>query len=171
MKTLITTLLFLGSVSATLNAQEQTHAHTSHLDSLLTPYLEMKNALVNDDLTSARQALPPFVREVRENKEMNAHAEHSKKHSMHHGNMLKALTAAEEASTLAEFRAAFVDISREYLTAVKNQNYQHPSLFVQFCPMANNGEGARWLSTQDTVANPYYGQMMLKCGETVTQIE
>jgi len=37
--------------------------------------------------------------------------------------------------------------------------------FVDFCPMANDGEGALWLSTEKSIRNPYYGEMMLGCGE------
>lgn len=102
---------------------------------------------------------------------MNNHEEHGDKHRNHHGKMLEAIASAEDAISIEEFRDAFINISKELLTAIENQDYQHPSLFVQFCPMANNNKGAQWISNTETIANPFYGQMMHNCGETVTKIE
>jgi hypothetical protein len=44
-------------------------------------------------------------------------------------------------------------------------------VYVQFCPMANNGEGANWLSKESAVKNPYYGSMMLTCGSVKEAIK
>ena len=37
--------------------------------------------------------------------------------------------------------------------------------------MANNDKGAYWLSTDETIKNPYFGEMMLKCGTVAAVIE
>ena len=36
--------------------------------------------------------------------------------------------------------------------------------------MANEGKGAFWLSQDEEINNPYYGAMMLRCGETIERI-
>jgi Cu(I)/Ag(I) efflux system membrane fusion protein len=41
------------------------------------------------------------------------------------------------------------------------------TLYVQFCPMANDNQGAQWLSTEEEIRNPYYGDAMLSCGSIV----
>jgi membrane fusion protein, copper/silver efflux system len=41
------------------------------------------------------------------------------------------------------------------------------TLYVQFCPMANNNLGAKWISTEAEIRNPYYGDAMLTCGSVV----
>ena len=38
------------------------------------------------------------------------------------------------------------------------------TLYIEYCPMANNNEGAFWLSNEKEIKNPYFGEMMLKCG-------
>ncbi len=38
------------------------------------------------------------------------------------------------------------------------------------CPMAFDNKGADWLSPDDKVLNPYFGDKMLRCGEVVGQI-
>ncbi len=45
------------------------------------------------------------------------------------------------------------------------------TVYYQFCPMANNGKGANWLSKESGVKNPYYGSQMLTCGRTVETIK
>lgn len=44
-------------------------------------------------------------------------------------------------------------------------------VYYQFCPMANGGKGANWLSREKAVKNPYYGSQMLTCGKTVETIQ
>ena len=39
------------------------------------------------------------------------------------------------------------------------------SYFLIFCPMAFDGRGATWLQDREQVNNPYFGSMMLGCGE------
>jgi len=44
-------------------------------------------------------------------------------------------------------------------------------VFVEFCPMADNNNGAYWLSKKEKVINPYFGNAMLSCGEVKQVIE
>jgi copper chaperone CopZ len=48
---------------------------------------------------------------------------------------------------------------------------QETPTYYQFCPMANGGKGANWLSKQETIKNPYFGAKMLSCGKTVETIK
>lgn len=45
-----------------------------------------------------------------------------------------------------------------------------PEKYVVFCPMADNNTGGYWLSDKDEVVNPYFGDMMLNCGEVKGQM-
>ena len=44
-------------------------------------------------------------------------------------------------------------------------------IYSQFCPMADNDKGAYWLSLNEEIRNPYYGDAMLKCGSVKQVIE
>ena len=44
-------------------------------------------------------------------------------------------------------------------------------VYSQFCPMADNDKGAFWLSLNEEIRNPYYGDAMLKCGSIKQTIE
>ena len=44
-------------------------------------------------------------------------------------------------------------------------------VYNQFCPMADNNKGAYWLSKEEKVLNPYFGDAMLTCGEVKQVID
>jgi copper chaperone CopZ len=67
-------------------------------------------------------------------------------------------------------RDHFVTLSKNIYDLIKVSKQETP-IYYQFCPMANNGKGANWLSKENTVKNPYYGSMMLNCGEVVETIK
>lgn len=41
--------------------------------------------------------------------------------------------------------------------------------YEAYCPMARSGEGASWLQPDSELRNPYFGAMMLRCGDLVRQ--
>ena len=53
------------------------------------------------------------------------------------------------------------------IALAENLNSYNDTLFVQKCPMANNSEGASWLSKEREVRNPYFGEAMLNCGSVI----
>lgn len=67
-------------------------------------------------------------------------------------------------------RDNFMTLSKNIYALMKVSKYEHP-VYYQFCPMANNGKGANWLSKDNTIQNPYYGSQMLSCGKTVETIK
>ena len=67
-------------------------------------------------------------------------------------------------------RVLFVNLSKKMYDLVKVAKFETP-VYYQFCPMANDGKGANWLSKENAIKNPYYGSKMLKCGEVVETIK
>jgi hypothetical protein len=55
--------------------------------------------------------------------------------------------------------------------ALMKVSKQETPTYYQFCPMANDGKGANWLSKENAVKNPYYGNQMLTCGKVVETIK
>jgi hypothetical protein len=86
----------------------------------------------------------------------------------------KALKA--DASTIstskdvAAQRDAFSNLSTNMVAFIKVTKATE-AVYLQHCPMANDGNGADWLSKDKVVKNPYYGSMMLSCGKTVETIK
>ena len=67
-------------------------------------------------------------------------------------------------------RAYFNTLSKNIYEVIKISKQETPT-YYQFCPMANEGKGANWLSKEETIKNPYYGAQMLSCGKTVETIQ
>jgi Cu(I)/Ag(I) efflux system membrane fusion protein len=44
-------------------------------------------------------------------------------------------------------------------------------VYVAYCPMAFDFEGADWLQRTETIDNPYFGASMLQCGEILRSVE
>ena len=66
-------------------------------------------------------------------------------------------------------RDHFTSLSKNMYSVMKVSKQETPT-YYQFCPMANKGKGANWLSRENIVKNPYYGSKMLGCGKTVETI-
>jgi len=67
-------------------------------------------------------------------------------------------------------RTSFKDLSSNLANALEvfgiNEKVYH-----QYCPMADNNKGAYWLSKEEKVINPYFGDAMLTCGEVKQVID
>lgn len=70
-------------------------------------------------------------------------------------------TVAENSDLEAQ-RKAFEAITEA--AYVKLKEAPDGKVYVQYCPMAFEGKGAKWLSQEEAVRNPYFGDEMLKCG-------
>jgi Protein of unknown function (DUF3347) len=85
--------------------------------------------------------------------------------------------AANEAAKLAatkdldDQRKVFSTLSNEMTSLVKNGKLASGTLYLEYCPMANNNEGGFWLSNEKQIKNPYFGEAMLKCGTVKETIQ
>ena len=80
---------------------------------------------------------------------------------------VKGIAATEDVKAQ---RVLFLSLSKKMYDLVKVAKFESP-VYYQFCPMANEGKGANWLSKENVIKNPYYGSKMLKCGEIVETIK
>ncbi len=88
--------------------------------------------------------------------------------------VMKDLTADTKSITetqdIKKQRTVFMSLSKSMYDLMKVAKYETP-VFYQFCPMANGGKGANWLSKDNAIKNPYYGSQMMSCGKTVETIK
>jgi Cu(I)/Ag(I) efflux system membrane fusion protein len=62
-------------------------------------------------------------------------------------------------------RLQFINLSKAMINTVQSFGTSLESpLYIQFCPMANNDKGALWISHEEEIINPYFGDVMLHCG-------
>ncbi len=75
------------------------------------------------------------------------------------------------ASDIATQRKEFTSLSSDVIALFKHADITKGAIFVQHCPMANNGDGGDWLSSEQKIQNPYYGDEMMECGRVVETIK
>ncbi len=80
------------------------------------------------------------------------------------GTLQENASAIANTTDLAQQREAFTELSNNMILAVETFGAGN-RLYQQHCPMANNNAGGSWLSSNQEIRNPYYGDAMLKCGE------
>jgi len=63
-------------------------------------------------------------------------------------------------------RSHFSVVSNEITKAIEMFGINTEStVYLEYCPMAFDYEGAYWVSNNKEIRNPYFGDKMLKCGE------
>jgi Cu(I)/Ag(I) efflux system membrane fusion protein len=89
-------------------------------------------------------------------------------------------TASQLKTTLADavstediqvLREEFHLLSQNLTQAIKKLGVSGTkSVYILRCPMAFDNAGANWLQDNKDVTNPYFGEMMLKCGSVEDMI-
>lgn len=79
-------------------------------------------------------------------------------------NVEKELALMSSAENMEAMRKVFKPFSAELIDLVRKIEFSQETIYVQFCPMADNNKGALWMSLQEEIRNPYFGDKMLICG-------
>jgi len=141
------------------------------LKGVFNNYILLKNALVNDDSSTAQKAANDLISTLQK-VDMKLLTD-TKAHNLWM-NILKELntTIKSISSTTA------IKIQRELFIILSTHITKSIALFGinqkvynQFCPMANGDKGAFWLSTEAQILNPYFGSSMLNCGSVKEILE
>ena len=72
---------------------------------------------------------------------------------------------------LEQQREHLVVLNEHIVAIAMNLKSPAENLYVQRCPMANNNQGAVWLSLDEEIRNPYFDSGMLTCGSVVQVIQ
>jgi len=120
-------------------------------------YIHLKNALVASNSGEAQKGATELQKALKEVKGSDA--------------AIEAATKLAGAADLKEQRKVFSSLSNEMATLVKGGKLSSGSLYLEYCPMANNNTGAYWLSNEKEIKNPYFGDRMLKCGSVKETIQ
>jgi Cu(I)/Ag(I) efflux system membrane fusion protein len=138
---------------------------------LYTEYLKFKEALTADEFDQAQKAASD-LKTTLDKVNMSAFTGESHDAWMSYSSDLKnALQHVQHLKTIEELRTTFQQVSEGMIDLTKAFNPLDQTLYVQFCPMADDNKGANWLSTEEEISNPYFGASMLTCGEVKSTIK
>ncbi|TKC10045.1 DUF3347 domain-containing protein [Pedobacter polaris] len=127
------------------------------VQNLYHSYISLKDALVASKLEDAK-------------KEATILADQLKTYSGCENTALIA-NKIKNAKDIVEQRKQFTALSSDVIALFKHTELASGTIFIQHCPMANDGDGGDWLASEKKIQNPYYGSEMMECGAVIEEIK
>ncbi|MBN8589141.1 MAG: DUF3347 domain-containing protein [Rhodothermia bacterium] len=137
----------------------------NELGIVLRAYLTVKNALVADNAKETEEKAKDLERVLNMVGQAKFAVEELDLYIPIAQKMATHTRTLANTQAIKDQRTAFMGLSEAVLALVKAFKINDSALYQQFCPMANNGKGASWLSSEKGIKNPYFGKSMLTCGE------
>ena len=141
------------------------------LNSVYNEYINLKDALVKEDSKSTSTSASTLLNNLTQvdMKLLSDNKAHNHWMSLE-GEIKSSATSISKTSDIKSQRDHFKHLSSHLINAVQLFGVNE-KVYVEFCTMADNNNGAYWLSKEEKVINPYFGDAMLSCGEVKQIIE
>lgn len=135
------------------------------LQKIYNSYIKLKDALVGSDIEAAQIASKNLF-ELTSNLDLSTLVDkESKSYWEILSNTIKRKSEGiGNSKTISDQRKQFKTLSNHIIDAVQSFGIIEQS-YLLYCPMADDNKGAYWLSKEEQILNPFFGDMMLKCGE------
>ena len=162
----------LATNTAKVTEPSEDNSNTAEsMKEMVGQYLQIKNALVNDNGEEAATAGNAFVASMGKMEKTTMSPEKVK--------IWDDLSDdAKEMAGHIGMNGAKLDHQREHFDMLSKDMYDmvktfgtDQTLYVAHCPMFNKKKGADWLSETKEIKNPYYGKEMLTCGSIKEEIK
>jgi hypothetical protein len=167
MKT-IKILLLITLIFAGLNIVKADQPAVSiAFNKVINTYLDIKNALVAGDATTAQTKAKSMVTFLSTIPQKEMDAAQRKTWAEYSSKLASDAQQISAQSNIDAKREHFATLSNNFIAVLKVFKVNKITLYQQYCPMKK----FYWLSEASAVKNPYYGNAMLTCGTTQETIE
>ena len=147
-----------------------TEGFQNQLKKVYNGYINLKDALVRDDSIKVSENANILLRNLNQ-VDMKLLKDEGQNHWMLLEKEIKSsATDISKTKDLNNQRNHFKHLSSHLIRAIQIFGVNE-KVYVEFCPMADNDNGAYWLSKKKKVINPYFGEAMLTCGVIKQVIE
>jgi len=146
-------------------------AFKTQLTKVYNAYLDMKNAFVATDAKKVAGEAKDVITSL---KAVDMALLKGDAHMMWMDQLEtlnRTINAISKSNDIEKQRQEFVQFNLAFYKSVKMFGLENVTTYYQFCPMANNDKGAYWLSEIEEIRNPYFGDVMMSCGETKETIK
>lgn len=141
----------------------------AELAELIQAYLKLKDALVADEFESAKKE-GVSLKNAADGIKMSDFKGESHNAWMKISTPLnKTLEHMEHMQDIEAIREIFKPLSEQMVILTKTFDPMDGTIYEEFCPMADDNQGGKWLSLEKEIRNPYFGSKMLKCGKVVNE--
>jgi len=131
---------------------------------VLASYLQLKDNLVASDGQKTQESAKAIVAAAEKTDVTTLQGEQKTFAEEKLSEIRQAAKAMAESADLDLQRAQLEPLSEATFALTKAFGAADNTLYYQHCPMAFNNKGASWLSSNEEIRNPYFGDAMLKCG-------
>ncbi|NNL33638.1 MAG: efflux RND transporter periplasmic adaptor subunit [Flavobacteriaceae bacterium] len=156
-----------GMEESALNVTERIEVDSKFQDQLKTvfdAYIALKNELVEDDVKSTKSKATLILEQMGtvNMKLLSDNKAHTKWMTLEK-EIKSASNEISKSNDIMVQRNHFKTLSTHLTKAVQLFGVNE-TVYSQYCPMADNNSGGYWLSLENEIRNPYFGDAMLKCG-------
>lgn len=135
------------------------------LAAVLESYILVKDDLINENVAASSKNAKKMLQQIEKvNMKLLKTEDARKKGELFVSPIKKETQLFVVSEDIKEQRKHFKNISAKLLSAIEVFGV-NKKIYSHFCPMADSNKGAFWLSKEDSVVNPYFGEAMLNCGE------
>ncbi|GAB4466934.1 MAG: DUF3347 domain-containing protein [Thermoflexibacter sp.] len=128
---------------------DTTRISKADVEAMINPYLSLKDAFVASNAERSQKLAEELANAIQNEALQSVKAD---------------AQAIQQSTDLESQRLSFYQLSAKIFFLVKNIGGNKEPLYQQYCPMAFNDQGAYWLSKENKIRNPYFGDEMLTCG-------
>ncbi len=142
------------------------------LEKLLSSYFALKDILVETKAKESKLAAKVVMNNLMKMEPNDAGIKGTaiqfwkEKYAILHNHLAELMNSDD----IENQRKAFKPFNETLIASIKSLGTGKEKVYIQFCPMADNDAGAYWLSSEEEIMNPYFGDMMLHCGEVTDTI-
>ena len=140
------------------------------VNSIIDIYFSIKDALIKSDAKTVNSIAKVLITNINEIKLDNLNPDAKSVWGKISNNLKIDAEKISGTSNIEKQRTIFMDLTKNIVPLLKVSN-QKTVIYLQHCPMYNNGAGADWLSKDKIIKNPYYGTQMINCGSIIETIK
>jgi Cu(I)/Ag(I) efflux system membrane fusion protein len=139
---------------------------SKQLGAVLSPYLKVKDAFVSSDAQAASTQIHDIATALQKVDMSLLKGDAHVKWMAQLKRMESSVKLIQASKDIEIQRAAFSQLTMALYTSIKIFGIEGVHAYYQYCPMAFDNKGAHWISREEQISNPYFGEQMLRCGET-----
>lgn len=145
-------LIAFFAVLSSFNGFPQTPSSQS--DQLLSLYYNVRDALVAGSVTAAASKAAEF-QTILKSSDLQLLTDAEKT------SLKKDVSAIAGGKNINGQRTAFATLSHSMIALARSKRLSSRPVYQLYCPMKKSA----WLSNEQAIKNPYYGAVMLTCGQ------
>lgn len=137
---------------------------------VVSDYIILKDALVKDDFNHAQKQAGKVKKSLTKVDMLLLKGDAHNEWMRFLKSINKSIEIISNTDDIKNQRKAFLNLSKNLSQSIKTFGINtkgEKTVYLEFCPMADDNNGGFWLSYDKKIKNPYFGKAMLTCGKVI----